>query len=64
MTRPNTGSYMLATTDFGLFRDLLCRDLKGREAERWLVLKDKLLQPPEQCITIRRKTGKNASRPT
>lgn len=63
MTRPNTGSYMLATTDFGLFGDLLCRGLKGRAAERLLVLKDDCLQAPEQCIPTKRKTGKNARRP-
>lgn len=57
-------SYTLATTDFGLFRDLLCRGLEGRGAESWLVFKDHLLQAPAQCIPMKRKTGKNARKPT
>lgn len=55
---------LYARTDFALFRDLLCRGLHERGAERWLVFKDDLLQAPGQCIPVKRKTGKNARRPT
>ncbi|GAB0204729.1 hypothetical protein GRJ2_002938500 [Grus japonensis] len=54
--------------DFGLFRDLLGRvawdkALEGRGAqESWLVFKDHLLLPQEQCIPTKRKSGKNARR--
>ncbi|KFW09032.1 hypothetical protein N327_00801, partial [Fulmarus glacialis] len=56
--------------DFGLFRDLLGRvpwdkALEGRGAqESWLIFKDHLLQAQEQCIPTKRKSGKNARRPT
>ncbi|KFO15066.1 hypothetical protein N312_07407, partial [Balearica regulorum gibbericeps] len=56
--------------DFGLFRDLLGRvpwdkALKGRGAqESWLRFKDHLLQAQERCILTKRKSGKNAERPT
>jgi len=56
-------------TDFGLIRDLLGRipwdkTLEGRGAqESWLIFKVHLLQPPEQCIRTKRKSGKNARRP-
>ena len=55
--------------DFGLFRDLLGRELwdkaqAGSEAqETWLTFKDHLLQAQERCIPTKRKLGKNARRP-
>ncbi|GAB0189924.1 protein inscuteable [Grus japonensis] len=55
--------------DFGLFTHLLGRvpwdkALEGRGAqESWLVFKDHLLQAQEQCISAKRKSGKNTKRP-
>ncbi|KFW71682.1 hypothetical protein AS28_14104, partial [Pygoscelis adeliae] len=52
-----------------LFRDLLGRvpwdkALEGRGAqESWVLFKDHLLQPQEQCVPTKRKSGKNARRP-
>ena len=54
---------------FDLFRDLLGRlpldiALEGRGAqESWIIFKDHLLQPQEQCILTKRKSGKTARRP-
>ena len=56
--------------DFGLLRDLLGRmpwdkALERRGAqESWSVFKDHLLQAQEQCILTKRKSGRNARRPT
>jgi len=55
--------------DFGLFRDLLGRllcdkALEGRRAQVCcLMFKDLLLQPQEQCIPTKRKSGINTRRP-
>ncbi|KAM9654465.1 uncharacterized protein ACIBXB_005124 [Morphnus guianensis] len=55
--------------EFDLFRDLLGRvpwdkDLEGRETqESWLIFKDHLFQAQEQCIPVKRKSGKKARRP-
>jgi len=57
-------------TDFGLLRDLLGRipwhkALEGRGAqESWSVFKDHLLRSQERCILTKRKSGRNARRPT
>jgi len=56
--------------DFGLLRDLLGRvpwdkPLEGGGAqESWSVFKDHLLQAQERCIPTKRKSGRNARRPT
>ncbi|KFP35230.1 hypothetical protein N324_05800, partial [Chlamydotis macqueenii] len=55
--------------DFGLCRDLTGKvpqdtALEGRGAqESWLISKDHLLQAQEQCIPVKRKSGKKARRP-
>jgi len=60
----------LRRTEFGLLRDLLGRipwekALGGRGAqESWSVFKDHLLQAQERCIPTKRKSGRNARRPT
>ncbi|PKU45481.1 glycerol kinase [Limosa lapponica baueri] len=57
------------TADFGLFRDLLGRVLRNKAAEGrgaqgiWLIFKDHLPQPQEQCIPTNRKSGKKIKRP-
>ena len=56
--------------DFSLFRDLLGRvswdaALEGRGAQgSWLIFKDHLLHAQEGCIPTKRKSDKNARRPT
>jgi len=60
----------LRREDFGLLRDLLGRipwdkALKGAGAqESRSVFKDHLLQAQERCIPTKRKSGRNARRPT
>ncbi|KGL87978.1 hypothetical protein N301_00234, partial [Charadrius vociferus] len=55
--------------DFGLFKDLLGKVPWDKALERrlawesWLIFKDHLFQAQEQCIPIKRKSGKNARRP-
>jgi len=49
--------------DFGLFRNLLGRVPWDKAQESWLKFKDHLLQAQEQCISTKRKSGKNARRP-
>jgi len=57
-------------TDFGLLRDLISRiswdkALEGRGAqESCLIISDHLLQDQEQCMPTKRKSGRNARRPT
>ncbi|KFV20373.1 hypothetical protein N340_06018, partial [Tauraco erythrolophus] len=56
-------------TDFGHFRDLVSRvqwdqAVEGKGAqESWFIFKDHLLQAQEQCISTKRKSGRNTRRP-